>query len=412
MASTCPAIEHVSWNLTRRCNLACGHCYLDASARADRAGELTTAEALRIVDEIAAVNPETMIVFSGGEPMIREDLPLLIERAAGHGMMTLLGSNGTMLAAADARRLRACGLRGAGISLDSLDPERHDRFRGLAGAWRRSVDALEACREAGVETQVQMTVTAANLHELDAMAVFAREEGARVFVVFFLVCTGRGQQMVDIDSEAYERALRRIVELSRGNSRRFMVRPRCAPHFRRVLYEREPASPLLLTDAGRCLAGRTYCRITPEGVVTPCPYIEVAAGDLRAAPFGEIWRDSAVLGRLRAPALSGKCGECALRELCGGCRARAAAATGNLMGADPSCGYEGAARTPVRVAEPAPVEGVSWTPEAEARLRRIPGFVRGFVRRALERRAAEGGVGRIDAEFMARARGEMDPTRR
>ncbi len=389
----------ISWNLTQRCNLHCQHCYIDASQAAP--GELTTGEVSRILDEMASVNREMMLILTGGEPLCRPDLEEIVARAAAHGMTVVLGTNGTLLSPERARALAESGLTAVGISLDSLVPERHDAFRDLEGAWRGARAGIEAAREAGLEVQVQTTLTRDNLEELPGLVEFTREAGGRVLSVFFLVCTGRGQGLADLSPEEYEVALGSLLKLERNG---VLVRPRCAPTFRRILAQSDPDSILLHSDAGRCLAAKHYCRITPEGELTPCPYMPLAAGSLRDSSFGELWRDAPLLRDLRASKLRGSCGECEYTEECGGCRARALALNGDPLAEDPWCSYEPGTDPPL-VRDETPE--LRWSPEAEERIRKVPMFVRKVVRSAVEAFARRHGVSEITPELLARSRRSM-----
>lgn len=418
----------VALNLTRRCNLACAHCYLDAGARSKQGPrELTTAQVTALLDRIAALGGETMVVLTGGEPLLRRDLCTIAAHASGLGLMVVVGTNGTLLDDQRVRALQAAGVRAVGISLDSLDPGYHDRFRAYPGAWAKTMRGIDACRRAGLLFQIHFTVTDDNAHELDAIIGFAHTAGAAVLNVFFLVCTGRGASFTRISDETYEAVLRRVAEAAR-QSDRLIVRARCAPHFKRIALEMTPPLPITLLDgyeAGGCLAGTRYCRVTPEGEVTPCPYMEVSVGSVLDEDFASLWREAPLLRQLRAPALGGRCGACEYRKLCGGCRARPLARSGDLMGEDFLCRYR-----PIggAVIEPQPDLGaqLAWTPEAEDCLARIPPFIRGFVRRRAQTRAAETGVAVVTADFLhelARRRfpmagpprsgdGELAPARR
>ncbi|MBI2899736.1 MAG: radical SAM protein [Planctomycetes bacterium] len=389
----------VSWNLTRKCNLRCKHCYIDASAAGPR--ELSTDEVCRGLVEIADVHRETILILTGGEPLLHADLDLIVSRAAALGMMVVLGTNGTTLTSERAARLADRGLSGVGISVDSSAAPRHDEFRGVPGAWSAAWRGVEAARRAGLEVQIQMTLTPATLGELSEVARMAREAGARVLTVFFLVCTGRGQSLVDLTPEQYESALR---SLARAPLDGIMVRPRCAPTFRRVLAQDSPDSELLHSDAGRCMAGKNYCRITPEGDVTPCPYMPVTAESLRERSFGEIWRSSPILAALRQPALKGRCSICEYREICGGCRARAFASGGDMLGEDPGCAYVPGTDRRAAPFIPAPL---SWTPEAEERIKNVPFFVRSAVRSAIESLARRRRLACVTPELLDEARRTM-----
>jgi radical SAM protein with 4Fe4S-binding SPASM domain len=391
----------ISWNVTRRCNLECTHCYLPAVTRkespaASSINELTTHAAFQLIDQIAVVNPEVMLILSGGEPLLREDIFDLSAYASGKGMMVVMGSNGLLIDDSVARKLKKSKVSGISISLDSIDPMIHDSIRSCQGAWKKAAEAIENCRNAGLSVQINTVVTGRNGDELPALMKFSQSLGVKVFSPFFLVCTGRGEELADISPQQYEKVLSLIVE-SQSKYGDMMIRPRCAPTVRRILHEKNPGSPLLKMGAGQCLAGLSYCRITPEGDVTPCPYLSVPAGNIRRRDFGDIWNNSGIFDSLRLPSLKGKCKRCAFRLVCGGCRARAYATYKDYLEEDPWCGYTPDGGEVVK--PPTFDQGKDtsasdsirplWTAEAEERLKRVPSFVRAMVRSAAERYAIE-----------------------
>lgn len=386
----------VSWNITSRCDLRCAHCYLDASA-VPSADELLTAEGDALIDDLAALAPGAMLVLSGGEPLLRSDVLNLGVHAVQRGLTVVLGTNGILLDDALAQELARLGVAGVGISLDSLDATRHDAFRGVAGAWARAVRGLDAARRAGLAAQIQTTVTRENYDEIPALVAWAAREGARAFNLFFLVCTGRGQKMSDISPAQYESLLQWLATTN-GNHNGMMLRARCAPHFRRVVAQRDPRSPLLVEDASACLAGTHYARILPNGDVTPCPYLPLAAGNVRETPFSVLWNSAPLFHALRAPKLAGRCGECEFATTCGGCRARAFATSGDYWNEDPWCAYQPGQTRPVALTP------IAWTPEAQARMERVPAFLRGMVRKRLEARARERGMDCVTVELIRELR--------
>jgi radical SAM protein with 4Fe4S-binding SPASM domain len=371
----------VAFNLTRRCNLNCAHCYLDAGARGHRSDELTTAEALSVIDQIADLNGEAMVVLTGGEPLIRADVEELARHASERGLMVVMGTNGVLLDDARVGSLRRAGVHAVGISLDSLNPRYHDRFRGMKGSWARTMAGIDACRRGGMLFQIHFSATDDNAAELDDMITFCREAGAAVLNVFFLVCTGRGERVTNISPETYEAVLRRLVSAAREESG-LIVRARCAPHFRRMALQADPPLPITPAqgyDAGGCMAGRSYCRVTPEGGLTACPYMEEVVGSLRTERLAELWRASPLFALLRTPKLQGRCGVCEFSQVCGGCRARPAARDNAVMGEDFLCTYQPSGG-PVVDANASEHLLMAWTAEAEERLSRVPAFVRRFVR--------------------------------
>ena len=379
-------------NLTRRCNLACAHCYLDADTlRGGSPDELHTDEVLDVLDQVAARDVGTMVVLTGGEPLARRDLETIIAHGAGRGLAMVVGSNGTLLSKRRVRSLREAGALGVGISVDSLDSDYHDRFRGMPGAWGKTMAGIENCRLDGLDFQIHFSIGDANAHELPAMIAFCRATGARVLNVFFLVCTGRGEAISDISPQRYEEVLRELVE-SQARYPDLIIRARCAPHYKRVAFQCNPDSPLNRIsgrDGDGCIAGIHYCRITPEGGVTACPYIADEQGSIRERAFLDIWENSADFQRLRAPKLRGNCGICEYRQLCGGCRARPVALGNDLMDADPICAYAPGAGPTIVPLSSLENRHVHWSTEAQQRLSRIPAFVRKLVKKRAEAYVAE-----------------------
>jgi radical SAM protein with 4Fe4S-binding SPASM domain len=457
----------VSWNLTQRCNLECAHCYMSAHAGADVRGELTTDECRRVIDEIARVNPHVFLILTGGEPLLRRDIFEVAGYASSRGFTTVLGTNGVLLREREARRMREHGVLGASISLDSTDRARHDAFRRLPGAWDGAVRATRVLTDAGLDFSLHMSVTDWNVEEVPAMIDLARELGAKVLNFFFLVRTGRGRDLTDIDAAAYERILtylakrqgvgagppsfvQRLLGLGglpasevrrwggppgpeaepapgpAGGVARFedpwstavgqadglLIRAKCAPHFRRILWELNPSSPLLKNYAhGSCPAGKYYCRITPTGDVTPCPYMPVSVGSLRETAFDELWCTAPTFDALREPTLGGRCGACEFSKVCGGCRCRAYATYGDVLAEDPACGYQPGRHGGAVIELPAtltfglPVDyQLTWELEARERLQAIPSFARGMVVKAVEAYARSRGEPRVTAALLADVR--------
>ena len=413
-----PLPHVVAWNLTARCNLECPHCYISAGSWRSSGGELSTDECRRVMDQVLDVNPAPMFVLSGGEPLVRDDLEELARHASDRGATVVVGTNGTLLTDDRIASLMEAGVRGVAVSVDSLRPEYHDRFRRGADALRQTVEAVDRLREHRLDFVIQTTLTRANRDEVPELAEWSAEKGAVCFNLYFLVGTGRGEGMASegrltgLSPEENEEVLSELVDLQREYRGRLMVRSKCQPQLMRHVHRRDPDSPLL-NYRTRCPCGVQYCRITPEGKVTPCPYLPETAGDLREASFAEIWRGSRLFAELREGELGGKCGRCAYRKLCGGCRARAHAETGDPLGPDESCAYEPegeeeALEPPREVTYGAGADReLPWSEAAEERLERIPSFVRGVVASRLEDYARREGEGRVTVELMKRVRREM-----
>ncbi len=403
----------VAWNLTRRCNLACAHCYIAAGAWQSTADDLRTDECLRIADEILEISPAPMFILSGGEPLLREDLETLAAHMTARGATVVVGTNGTRLTTSRIASLMKAGVTGVAVSIDSLDARYHDRFRHGEGALQDTLEAVERLREAGLDFVVQTTVTRGNRAELPALAAWCAERGAVSFNVYFLVATGRGAGMGGLSPAENDEVLAGLLTLEERYRGRMLVRAKCQPQIMRHAHEREANSSLL--DYGtRCPCGVHYCRITPEGRLTPCPYTPVEAGDLRAASFASVWDHSPVFASLRANALQGRCGRCEYRSVCGGCRARAWAESGDLLAEDPACGYEPPEGRPlvrparsVTYGAPTANESMPWSDAARARLSRVPGFVRGVVMARIETFARERGYSEVTPEVMEAVRREL-----
>lgn len=392
----------ISWNITRRCNLLCAHCYLDA-AELSGTDALSHENALAITDEIAALAPGAMLVLTGGEPLLRPGIFELISRAASLGLNPVLGTNGTLLTKETASRLHDSGIKGAGVSLDSCSSSFHDRFRGMDGAWTKALQGMEALRAFNIPFQLQFTLTRENRNEIGRAAAFAIEQGAHAVNYFFLVCTGRGQKAADLAPEEYERALEEIVRTEDKYSGRVLVRARCAPHIVRVAERINPKSPLTKGGTCGCIAGKGYLRVSPEGLVTPCPYIPAdgRSQSVLKTSLKETWESGPAFIEMRQPASAGRCAECEYANSCGGCRARAFASTGKVMAEDPWCVHEpkgGEKKNPPSVTVPC------WSPEAEERLAKVPAFLRPMIKKGLERYASSKGIAVITPEVMAELR--------
>ena len=444
----------VSWNLTYRCNLACEHCYLDAGGTplvttesfADRS-ELGTEECFRVIDEIAAFAPECLTILTGGEPLLRRDILEIVRRAAERGLWVVVGTNGVRITENLARRLAEAGARGLSLSLDALDPDRHDRFRRVRGAWRNTVEGAEILNRAGLPFIVQTTAGSHKLGELDAIADFAHDRlAAKVWNLYFLVPTGRGQFVSDMSPAQYDEVLAALYRIQRKYDRRMLVNAKCAPHYIKTVLENSVAgSDPIATDAGSagtpswpgirtysggaggCPAGTHYMGIRPNGDVTPCPYLPVFAGSLRSAHLADLWTSSGLFTDIRRrSSLGGRCGECEMNGHCGGCRARAYGMTGDLMAEDPLCTHTPGkfAGSPLLVIRgPAAVSGargaagieygseslptIAWEDAASARMKRIPAFVRGMVVRAVEDSCRRNGLDRVTVEELERIRARM-----
>ena len=325
----------VSWNTTNASNMYCDHCYREAGCKAEE--ELSTSEAKTMLEQIARAGFKIMI-FSGGEPLLRPDILELVAYATKLGLRPVFGTNGTLITLDMAHKLKAAGAMGMGISLDSMDAKKHNEFRKFPNAWEGAVQGMKNCREAGLPFQIHTTVMDWNSHELEAMTDFAVELGAVAHHFFFLVPTGRAKtiEAESLRAEQYEAVLTRIMKKQQEVD--IELKPTCAPQFMRIA-----AQMGVKTRFRRgCLAGTAYCIISPRGKVQPCAYLNMELGDVRETPFDEIWKNSEVLNTLRTLEYKGGCGSCEFKRVCGGCRARAACYNdGDYMAEEPWCLYHG-----------------------------------------------------------------------
>lgn len=324
----------ISWNTTNACNMYCKHCYRDAGAKA--ADELNTDEGKTLIDQIAGAGFKIMI-FSGGEPLMRDDIFTLVNHARERGLRPVFGTNGTLITGKVAQKLKDSGAMAMGISLDSTDPEKHDQLRATPGAWEGALNGMRACREAGLPFQIHTTVMDWNMNEVEKLTDLAVEIGAIGHHIFFLVPTGRAVNIEEesLRAEQYEDLLQRIMK--KQGEINIELKPTCAPQFMRIAAQ----MGIKTRFSKGCLAGISYCIISPKGIVQPCAYLNIPAGNVREKPFGDIWRDSEIFKDLRTENYSGGCGSCGYKKICGGCRARAYYYHNDYMAEEPWCLYQG-----------------------------------------------------------------------
>lgn len=307
----------VSWNTTNKCNLYCSHCYREAGEKLKE--ELNTEEAKKLIQEIQKAGFKIMI-FSGGEPLMREDIFELIEYASEIGLRPVLGSNGTLITKNIAEKLKSVGLMGVGISLDSLNAEKHNKFRGDKNAFRDTLLGMKNCRDIGLRFQIHTTVMEWNKDEVIPITDFAVAMGASAHHIFFLVPTGRGENIEEevLNRDEHESLLKDIM--NKQQEVEIEIKPTCAPQFIRI----GESMGMKLRFKRGCLAGISYCIISPKGDVQPCAYLNRVAGNVKDTPFNYIWENSSIFKKLRTQDYKGSCGVCKFKHNCGGCRARAA----------------------------------------------------------------------------------------
>ena len=311
--------------------------------------ELTLDEVTRVIDSIASAYTPIMIL-TGGEPMLRDDLEAIVRHCKTAGLRPVLATCGALLTPESARALREWGIERISVSIDGPDAESHDAFRGMPGAFTSALNGLAAAREAGLEFQINTTVTRHNADRLDDILTLAVEQGAVAFHPFLLVPTGRGDALREqaLDAEEYEQVLHHIYDMREAAKIHF--KPTCAPHYYRVLRQREAAAGRKVTPdthgldamSRGCMGGTGFAFISHTGTLQICGFLEKEAGDLREAgyDFPKLWRESPLFNELRDfKNYEGDCGVCEYRAWCGGCRARAYPMPGNYLAADRFCTY-------------------------------------------------------------------------
>ena len=353
------------WEVTQSCDLACKHCRA-AAQPLPHPDELTPEEGKTLIDQVAEMGLK-IFVLTGGDPMKRSDVFELIRYAAEKGIQIAVTPSATPLLTREAIfKMKAAGVVRLGISLDGSTPEIHDAFRGLPGAWARTIQAIEWANEAGVPIQVHSTISRHNVHDLDGLCNLFEKLAIVMWNVFFLVPVGRGQQDDLLSGEEFERVFAKIYELSQRAN--FQIKTTEAMHYRRYLLQHnleerrmghghghpgaqadyEPGAPTAdvatRTKAWatrRVNDGKGFVFISHTGNVYPSGFLPIHAGNIRETPLAEIYRNSPIFKALRDSArLEGKCGACEFKEICGGSRARAYALTGDPLAAEPCCIYQ------------------------------------------------------------------------
>ena len=341
-----PACKLIAWEVTRSCNLACKHCRAEAHLEPYE-GELDTAEAKALIDTFPEVgNP--IIIFTGGDPMMRADVYELMRYATDKGLRCVMSPNGTLITPETAAKMVTAGVQRCSISIDGPDAGSHDEFRGVPGAFDASMRGIQYLKNAGLEFQINTTVTRANLSSFKKIFDLCESIGAAAWHIFLLVPTGRAAQLGAevITAREYEDVLNWFYDFRKTT--KMHLKATCAPHYYRIMRQRAKAEGIPVTPENfgldamtrGCLGGTGFCFISHVGQVQPCGYLELDCGNIRTTPFPEIWRNSRQFKQFRnQDEYEGKCGVCEYHKVCGGCRARAHSMDNNYMGEEPLCSY-------------------------------------------------------------------------
>ncbi len=354
--ATNPQLRILFWETTKSCNLQCIHCRAGEEHVGER-GELTEEEAIGFIDQLLGYSSDTVLILSGGEPLLRQDIYRLASYASKGGLRVALATNGTLVDENIAGRIADAGVERISISLDGACPETHDSFRGLEGSFDNAVRGLKILMNKGIPVQINTTIARHNLSELEELYRIAVDLGVVALHFFLIVPVGCGVHLRDsemITPQEYEEVLGWIYRKSLEGP--IELKPTCAPHYVRIAAEgkkklvnenavrsvskKQGGHPLSSRISG-CLAGKSVVFLSNRGEIFPCGYFPVSAGNIRKATLEEILTGSELLESLRNPDnLKGKCSGCRYKKMCGGCRARAYAVSGDWLGEEPYCIYE------------------------------------------------------------------------
>ena len=337
----------VAWETTRRCNLACKHCRAVAEDH-PYDNELDTQASFKLLREIREVG-EPIIILTGGEPLLRHDIFDIAAFGTKIGLRMVMAPNGTLITKESAEKMKDSGIKRISISLDGASPETHDAFRGIPHAFEKALQGIQFAKAAGIEFQINTTITKTNLSEIPNILKLAEALGAAAHHIFLLVPTGRGKYILDgeINSVEYEETLNWFYD--QREKVKLQLKATCAPHYYRILRQRSRQEGKKVSfethglDAVTrgCLAGTGFCFISHVGRVQTCGFLDVECGNIKAQSFKDVWESSPVFNRLMdLNNLEGKCGICEYKRVCGGCRARAYEATGNYLAEEPLCSYQ------------------------------------------------------------------------
>ncbi len=338
----------IAWETTQRCNLRCVHCRCSSEANSSE-GDFSTDEGKQLLKEIAEFS-KPVVVLSGGEPLLRQDIFELAEYGTSLGLRICMATNGSLVTNEICQKMKDTDIKMVSLSLDGSNSSVHDDFRQSPGAFEGVIRATRLFRENGQKFLINSSFAKRNQHDIAATFRLAKELGATAWYMFMIVPTGRGEEILDelISKEDYEEILEWHYQQEKFESD-ILMRPTCAPHYYRIAPQRakeeginfERRSLTFSTGGGKgCIAAQSICLIDCFGNVKPCSYFQRSAGNIKQTPFRDIWENSEIFRNLRNfKAYKGKCGQCEYLNVCGGCRARADAIHNDYMAEEPFCNY-------------------------------------------------------------------------
>jgi len=339
----------IAWEITRRCNLGCVHCRSSSKMEVQEHPDFSFDQAKLILDDISAyANP--VMVLSGGEPLLRDDVFDIAEYGSSKGLRMCLATNGTLVTQDICRKIKEADIKMVSLSLDGAKAETHDDFRNQQGAFDGTMNAIKLFNENGIPFLINSSFTVRNRQEIPEIYKLVKGLGASAWYMFMIVPTGRGEDIMEelIPEEVYDEILEWHYQVEK-NEKDILMRPTCAPHYYRIVRQKakEEGSQfkrrnLKFSTGGSkgCLAGQLICLIDVDGEVLPCSYFPKSAGNVIKTPFNEIWEESDFFLKLRDfKGYKDNCGQCEYVNVCGGCRARAYAMTGDYLAQEPFCSY-------------------------------------------------------------------------
>ena len=332
---------HPVWEVTGACNLHCLHCHVNS--RASEPDELNTEEGLALIDSLSRERRFKMLVYTGGEPLVREDIDQLLYHSSHCGLGSVIATNGTLIDEVRAKELKRLNVRGVAISLDHTDPGVHNRIRNDERAYELAIRGIEACRKAGILVQINFTAMTFNIDNVEKLLQMGNNFGAGIALCYQLVCVGRGEYATGLalGRELNEKLIQELIKIQADLP--YIVEPVAAPQYWPALLKN---GNLLSRFIGRrtfhgCTAGWGLVYIKANGDVWPCPFVPVSGGNIRKKSFNEIWKESTIFKKLRdRNNLSGRCGRCTDRSVCGGCRGKAWVTHHDPLAEDPDCPLE------------------------------------------------------------------------
>lgn len=339
----------IAWEITRRCNLKCVHCRSSSEAVVKEHPDFSLKEAYRVMDDISSY-ASPVIVLTGGEPLMREDIFDIASYGTEKGFRMCLATNGTLIRDATCEKIKSSGIKIVSLSLDGSNSTSHDDFRKQEGAFEGTINAANLLKEQGIDFIVNSSFTKRNQEEIPGIYKLAKELGATAWYMFMIVPTGRGEEIIEelISKEDYEKILEWHYDME-SEENEMLVRPTCAPHYYRIVLQKSKEEgkkfkrrSLKFSTGGAkgCIAAQVICLIDVDGNVLPCSYFHKSAGNIRELSFKKIWEESELFKDMRDfKKYKGRCGSCEYIKVCGGCRARAYAIQGDYLEEEPFCSH-------------------------------------------------------------------------